>query len=106
MGVRYIPGYIPYDKALKIQYYLVQRLSLSEKGFHVLLLLQHPPTYTAGRRIKGTIRTEGDRLKKLGADYFEVNRGGQTTFHGPGQLVGYPILSLKALNVRHLSGMI
>ncbi|KAI9208126.1 uncharacterized protein BJ171DRAFT_405697, partial [Polychytrium aggregatum] len=63
---------------------------------NVLLLVEHPPTYTAGRRIKGTTDSEGPRLQALGAEYFETLRGGQTTFHGPGQLVGYPILNLQA----------
>ena len=64
-----------------------------------LLLLQHPPTFTAGRRIRGSQEQEGDRLRRLGAEYYETLRGGQTTWHGPGQLVGYPILNLKSHRV-------
>ncbi|KAI9101940.1 hypothetical protein DFS34DRAFT_567297, partial [Phlyctochytrium arcticum] len=65
----------------------------------IVLLLQHPPTYTAGRRLKGSDASEGERLRKLGAGYFETLRGGQTTFHGPGQLVGYPILDLRKMGL-------
>ena len=61
----------------------------------LLLLLQHPPTFTAGRRIRNADATEGQRLRACGADYVEVDRGGLMTFHGPGQLVAYPILALR-----------
>ncbi|TPX35488.1 lipoyl(octanoyl) transferase [Synchytrium microbalum] len=94
---RYL-GSIPYTRALALQSALVQariRRDSPLRDSNMLLLLQHPPTYTAGRRIKGTAHTEGRRLRDLGADYYEVMRGGQTTFHGPGQLVGYPILDLR-----------
>ncbi|KAI8854649.1 hypothetical protein BC829DRAFT_379354 [Chytridium lagenaria] len=62
----------------------------------VILLLEHAPVFTAGRRLRGQTVEEGERLKRLtGADFDEVMRGGQITFHGPGQLVAYPILNLK-----------
>lgn len=63
-----------------------------------MLLLEHPPTYTAGRRMAYSA-DEAERLKKLGAEYYSVKRGGQVTFHGPGQLVGYPILDLRDFNL-------
>eukprot|EP00035_Acanthoeca_spectabilis_P022080 m.441904 g.441904 ORF g.441904 m.441904 type:complete len:230 (-) comp18723_c0_seq1:7255-7944(-) len=59
-----------------------------------LLLCEHPPVYTAGRRIQPDVH-EQERLESLGAQYLHCNRGGETTFHGPGQLVGYPIVSLR-----------
>ena len=64
----------------------------------VLLLLEHTPVYTAGRRETDPIRAEEERkrLGSLGADYVGTMRGGQTTYHGPGQLVGYPIIDLAA----------
>ncbi|KAJ9082787.1 hypothetical protein DSO57_1001316 [Entomophthora muscae] len=61
----------------------------------LLLLLQHPPTYTEGRRHKILDPIKESQLRALGAEYFNSLRGGQTTFHGPGQLVGYPIINLK-----------
>jgi lipoyl(octanoyl) transferase len=57
------------------------------------LLVEHSPVYTVGRRIKAT--EEQEKVRDLGADFHYSQRGGQITFHGPGQLVGYPILHLK-----------
>jgi lipoyl(octanoyl) transferase len=61
----------------------------------VLLLLEHPPVFTAGRRTDPShlLLTEGD-IRRRGAEVHHVDRGGSVTFHGPGQLVGYPILDL------------
>ncbi|RUS28701.1 hypothetical protein BC938DRAFT_481550 [Jimgerdemannia flammicorona] len=97
-------GKVPYTKALRLQECLVRRRidlnntsddERSRAGVSdLLILLEHPPTFTAGRRIKGQDE-EGTRLKVLGADYVETLRGGQATFHGPGQLVGYPILDIR-----------
>ncbi|KPV73523.1 uncharacterized protein RHOBADRAFT_4764, partial [Rhodotorula graminis WP1] len=64
----------------------------------LLLLLQHTPVYTAGRREKdpSQLEAEGARLRAVGADYVHAMRGGQTTYHGPGQLVGYSLMDLGA----------
>ncbi|KAJ3046378.1 putative lipoyltransferase 2, mitochondrial [Rhizophlyctis rosea] len=95
IAYKYIGSSVPYLKALSLQDHLVTRAATaSSNPINILLLLQHPPTYTAGRRIKGTEDTEGRKLRALGAEYHEVKRGGQTTYHGPGQLIGYPILNL------------
>lgn len=76
---------------------------LSEDGSHdLLLIVEHTPTYTNGRRNRGAQAIsdkEADRLKKLGATYVESLRGGEITYHGPGQLVAYPILDLKPIKV-------
>jgi lipoyl(octanoyl) transferase len=77
----------------------LQRISETD----TLLLLEHTPVYTEGRR-KGAREAVGDdaerqRLEKLGADYLVTQRGGQITYHGPGQLVGYPIWDLAAMQV-------
>eukprot|EP00038_Savillea_parva_P029521 m.71649 g.71649 ORF g.71649 m.71649 type:complete len:254 (-) comp8728_c0_seq1:123-884(-) len=60
----------------------------------VLLLCEHPPVYTTGRRMEPNL-DEQTRLEALGAEYVHCKRGGQTTFHGPGQIVGYPIVDLR-----------
>jgi lipoyl(octanoyl) transferase len=60
-------------------------------------LVEHSPVYTVGRRIKAT--KEEDKVRNLGADFYHSQRGGQITFHGPGQLVGYPILHLKQFQI-------
>lgn len=68
-----------------------------------LFLLEHTPVYTEGRRKGAKEATaddaEGKRLQALGADYIVAQRGGLITFHGPGQLVGYPIWDLAAMKV-------
>ncbi|WP_439505900.1 lipoyl(octanoyl) transferase LipB [Sediminibacterium sp.] len=63
---------------------------------HHLLFVEHPPVYTLGKNGKEehVLINEAERLKK-GIEYFHINRGGDITFHGPGQLVGYPILDLE-----------
>ena len=63
---------------------------------NTLLLLEHPPTYTLGRRGGDSdLLLPAEDLKLHGAAVINVDRGGQATFHGPGQLVAYPILNLK-----------
>ncbi|KAL0143760.1 lipoyltransferase 2, mitochondrial-like protein [Mucor lusitanicus] len=110
IGYLTLPGLVKYDAALELQSYLVSRrhkitqntLETSEPA-DMICFLEHPPTFTAGRRIRGkTEQEEEERLKKLGADYYETMRGGQITFHGPGQLIAYPILDVRdyQLNVR------
>jgi lipoate-protein ligase B len=106
-------GSVPYGKALALQRHLVKRRhDLNNKPHDpadptirdILLLVEHPPTFTAGRRIKGRSELEEEaRLKQLGADYYETLRGGQITFHGPGQLVGYPILDIRDYQVTNSS---
>lgn len=63
---------------------------------HHLLFVEHPPVYTLGKNGKEehVLISEAERMKK-GIEYFHINRGGDITFHGPGQLVGYPILDLE-----------
>ena len=62
---------------------------------HVLILLQHPPTYTLGVRGKTEhLLASEEALRRLGARVYRVDRGGDVTFHGPGQIVGYPIFRL------------
>lgn len=65
---------------------------------HHLLLVEHPPVYTLGKSGKqeNIIWTEEER-KKRNIEFFHINRGGDITFHGPGQIVGYPILDLEKL---------
>ena len=86
-------GLVPYELALKLQQIL---MSARAEGSipDVVLLLQHPPVFTIGR-----FRGEEDIIVPpeviTGIDVFPTNRGGSITYHGPGQLVGYPILNLK-----------
>ncbi len=88
-------GVIPYECALKLQQRLVQ--SRAEGSIpDVLLLLQHPAVLTIGRfRGQEDIIVPLERLAQEGIEVFHTNRGGGITYHGPGQLVGYPILNLR-----------
>lgn len=61
-------------------------------------MMEHNPVYTVGIRSKDYSEIEENRLIRLGAEFFRTNRGGLITFHGPGQLVVYPILNLKSFS--------
>jgi lipoyl(octanoyl) transferase len=91
-------GLIPYADALKLQEELVVRRKRGEIG-DVLLLLEHPPVITLGRNSKTeNILLSKEELKRRGIELFEINRGGDVTYHGPGQLVGYPIFDLRGFS--------
>jgi lipoyl(octanoyl) transferase len=88
------PGVVPYGSAYQSMHELAGRRAAGEIP-DVLMLLEHPPVYTAGRRTDPThlLLAEAD-IERLGAELHHVDRGGSVTFHGPGQLVGYPIMDL------------
>lgn len=89
-------GVLSYQKSLKLQKYLVSCLVNDEiKVKHFLILTEHNPVYTIGIRTKDYTINDEQKLRKLGAEFYKTNRGGLITFHGPGQLVAYPILNLK-----------
>lgn len=63
---------------------------------HHLLLVEHPPVYTLGKSGHvENILISAEQMQQMGIEYYKINRGGDITFHGPGQLVGYPILDLE-----------
>ncbi len=89
-------GSVSYGKALDLQ---MKICDAKKRGFDkdVVLLLEHPPTITLGRNAsEKNLLVNESFLRAKGVDLFHVDRGGDITFHGPGQLVGYPILALKA----------
>ncbi|HSK74476.1 MAG TPA: lipoyl(octanoyl) transferase LipB [Pyrinomonadaceae bacterium] len=88
-------GRIEYGAALDLQKEIEQTVIENRRNNH-LLLLEHPHTYTLGRSAKmsGVLATE-EALEYLGAAVFETNRGGKVTYHGIGQIVGYPIINLS-----------
>lgn len=88
-------GSVPYRQAWELQREYVRQRSNDEIP-DTLLLLEHPPTYTIGRSggYEHLLVTP-EELAARGADLVEVDRGGDITYHGPGQLVGYPILQIK-----------
>ncbi|CAG5127321.1 unnamed protein product [Candidula unifasciata] len=64
-------------------------------GENTLLLVEHTPVYTVGIRNQNYSKIDEVKLKQTGAEFYKTNRGGLITFHGPGQLVAYPILNLQ-----------
>jgi len=122
----YVPYRVPYTLGLRLQEHLVDRRAraraeLRAANVHpfgpaspsgelrraaevaatdILLLLEHTPVYTLGRRNDSAASVLQDPKLSRGADLVPTKRGGLLTYHGPGQLVGYPILDLGAMNVR------
>jgi lipoyl(octanoyl) transferase len=91
-------GSIDYGSALRLQEHLVELRKQNRIG-NVLLLLEHPPVITLGRNANETnIVVSREFLAGKGVEVFEINRGGDVTFHGPGQLVGYPIFDLRSFS--------
>jgi lipoyl(octanoyl) transferase len=88
-------GRIGYDAAFELQKTL-ERDVIDRRDQDYLLLLEHPHTFTVGRRSKDTaVLATAENLKTIGAEVFETDRGGKVTYHGLGQVVGYPIIRLS-----------
>jgi lipoyl(octanoyl) transferase len=93
-------GRVEYSTALELQQTLV-RLVKEGRITHTLLLLEHPPVITLGRNAgEKNIVASREFLAANGVELHETDRGGDVTFHGPGQLVGYPIFDLRAFDPR------
>ncbi len=93
-------GTVPYQLAWEWQRTLAAARARGELGDDLLLLLEHPPVYTMGKGGEPQhLRQGAESLRAAGAEYFDVDRGGSVTFHGPGQLVGYPIVNLEPLGI-------
>jgi lipoate-protein ligase B len=96
----WVLGRLDYKTALGLQGVMVRRRARGEMG-DTLLLLEHPATYTLGRRgDRGNLLVSPQSLAREGIPVYPTDRGGDVTFHGPGQLVGYPVLDIKALGLR------
>ena len=88
-------GVVPYAHALDLQQRLHAEVAAGDRP-DTLILLEHPHVYTLGRRgIVDDILASDDELKRLGIEVYHTDRGGEVTYHGPGQLVGYPIMNLR-----------
>jgi lipoyl(octanoyl) transferase len=89
-------GQVAYEEALELQRHIARDRISGALPQDVLLLVEHPPVVTLGRASKGKhLIASPEFLRSKGVELFEVERGGDVTFHGPGQLVGYPIVDLK-----------
>ena len=94
-------GRVGYDDALRLQQELVA-LRQQERIENVLLLLEHPPVLTLGRNAsRANVLATDELLAQRGVTLHEINRGGDVTYHGPGQLIGYPIFDLRSLRNRN-----
>ena len=90
-------GVVPYAEALALQARLVEQRK-ADAIPDQLLLLQHPPVITLGAKVRNDrshVLASADALSDAGVEVFEAGRGGDVTYHGPGQLVGYPIVDLR-----------
>ena len=88
-------GSVPYEAALQLQRSIVQRLQSGE-GDEMFCLLEHPHVITMGRNTsQGAVLVGSAGLEARGVSLVHTDRGGDATYHGPGQLVGYPILKLE-----------
>jgi len=101
IGYLYL-GRVGYDDALRLQEE-VAGLRYQGRIENILLLLEHPPVLTLGRNARrANVLASDELLAARGVTLHEINRGGDVTYHGPGQLVGYPIFDLRSL--RHAGG--
>src|SRR5213596_2048925 len=99
-------GRVPYIDAWRLQEAVATRVRAG--GAERLLLLEHDPVYTIGRRgTRDHLLVGRDVLRVVGAAVYRVDRGGDITYHGPGQLVGYPIVRLgdRPDLVRYVRGL-
>jgi lipoyl(octanoyl) transferase len=88
-------GRVPYREALALQERLVDAVRRRAEP-DTLLLLEHPPVITLGRStVPGHVLLSPADLSSRGIELFETGRGGDATYHGPGQLVGYPVIALE-----------
>ena len=97
-------GLIPYKEAWDLQTMLHQQLIDNKRAgypnpqHHYFLLCEHPPVFTLGKSgTEANLRIDEAEREDRQIEYFKINRGGDITYHGPGQLVGYPILDLDLL---------
>ena len=92
-------GRCNYEKALDIQHSILEKRQKGELG-DTLILVEHPPVITIGRGGEASnVVASKEYLESMGIDVFETNRGGDVTYHGDGQIVGYPIVNLKELQM-------
>jgi lipoyl(octanoyl) transferase len=95
-------GLVPYDRAMALQDRLREQVHAQGGGY--VLFVEHPPTITLGYSLRGdegrsALKRPAAELRAAGVEVVEVDRGGKATYHGPGQLVCYPVLNLRELGL-------
>ncbi|CAG9828960.1 unnamed protein product [Diabrotica balteata] len=93
-------GKIKYGSGLHLQQHFVQLHKTTTENQNTLIIVEHPHVYTTGIRDSKYSQSEEEKLKQKGAEFYRTNRGGLITYHGPGQLVAYPILNLHNFSPR------
>ena len=97
LNIRWL-GKLPYSEAYDLQLGLHRSVSQEDSKDDYLLLLEHNNVITSGRSSKeNNLLVSKGQLHELGIEYFETDRGGDITYHGDGQLIGYPIIRLSCL---------
>src|SRR6202171_6027490 len=98
-------GVLDYSEGLRLQQRLVELRKAGQIG-DVLLLLEHSPVITLGRNARTAhVLASTEQLAARGVEVFECDRGGDVTFHGPGQLVGYPMFDLRGYSSSQLPAL-
>ncbi|MEA3422224.1 MAG: lipoyl(octanoyl) transferase LipB [Bacillota bacterium] len=88
-------GKLDYKETLDIQYKILDKVQNDECN-DTLILVEHPPVITLGKNaVESNVLFSKEKLKEIGIDLYNIKRGGDVTYHGPGQLVGYPIFNLR-----------
>lgn len=104
-AVFYDWGLIDYKEAWDKQQAVFETILQSKKSknddfSHQIIFCEHPHVYTLGRNGNvNNLLIQGDFLKSINASYYQIDRGGDITYHGPGQIVGYPIIDLEKANL-------
>jgi len=103
-------GTIPYDKALAFQERAFEAVAAEKKtggkdcgadSCQVFILCEHPHVYTLGKSGRASnLLINEETLKKIDAQFYQTNRGGDITYHGPGQVVGYPVFDLDSMKIK------
>ena len=94
-----LPGLTPYSDGHRLQLETIERVKSGDAS-HTLILLEHPPVITLGKNADAAgVVASPERLQQFGVEVHRIERGGQATYHCPGQLVGYPIVNLHALKL-------